>query len=147
VNVTTAAWATEEGLARARELWDAGLSATAIGRHVGASKSAIVGYAHRHGWPQRPSPVGRPKPPRADVPTPRRRPPRDPAALRVTCNPEPLAVPTAAFRGCQWTDSERRPWRMCGAPVARPGVAYCAEHFPRCYHRPPRWSYAAEAAE
>jgi hypothetical protein len=57
-------WVAEAGLIeKARALWDTGLSTRQIALKVGhgCSKSAIVGYSHRHGWPARLSPI-RPKP-------------------------------------------------------------------------------------
>jgi hypothetical protein len=45
---------------RARELWDAGMQASLIAAAMGhgCTKSALLGYAHRHSWPPRPSPIG-----------------------------------------------------------------------------------------
>jgi GcrA cell cycle regulator len=147
------------GAELARELWDAGVRTADIGREVGTTSDAIVGYAHRHGWPPHPrQPVGAEwraqrkaagtaqKPPKARQP-PRPAPPPAPAVAapvaargprREACNPEPPPVPTRRFHGCQWiAGDDRRTWVMCGAPVAPRGV-YCAEHRDRCYYRT-RW--------
>jgi hypothetical protein len=143
------------GAVLAREMWDAGARCVDIGRAVGCDRHAIIGYAHRHGWPPHPrQPVGaewraqrkadraaqqalepaphhKPAPPPAPaVAAPK--PPRGPR--REACNPAPLAVPTAAFRTCQWTDCEGRPWVFCGAATA-PGCVYCAEHRTVAYYR------------
>ena len=48
----------DETIARARRLWDQGLSVTAIGRHLGVTRNVIVGIAHRNGFAQKPSPIG-----------------------------------------------------------------------------------------
>jgi hypothetical protein len=144
------------GAERARALWDAGTHTAVIGREVGTTSDAIVGFAHRHGWPPHPrQPVGaawraqrkaaqaaqqalEPRQP------PRPAPPPAPAVAapvaargprREACRPEPLAVPTAAFRTCQWIAGHGRPWRMCGEPVAGPGGVYCAEHRAVAYYR------------
>jgi hypothetical protein len=154
-----AAWTTQGNVALAREMWDAGELCADIARAVGCSRHALLGYAHRHGWPPHPKP-----PPGAawraqrkaaqaaqQAPKPRRpprpAPPRGPAVAapvpprgprREACNPEPLAVPTAAFRTCQYiAGDDRRTWEMCGAPVVPQGV-YCADHYGRCYYRA-RW--------
>jgi hypothetical protein len=144
------------GAERARELWDAGTHTAVIGREVGTTSDAIVGFAHRHGWPPHPrQPVGaewraqrkadqaaqqalelaphrKPAPPPAPaVAAPK--PPRGPR--REACNPEPLAVPTARFSGCQYITGHGRPWRMCGEPVAGPGGVWCAEHRAIAYYR------------
>jgi hypothetical protein len=144
------------GAELAREWWDAGVRTVDIGREVGTTSDAIVGFAHRHGWPPHPrQPVGAAwraqrkaaqaaqQPPK---PGSRRKPVAKPAPAvaapvaargprREACRPEPLAVPTARFSGCQWLDGDdRRTWEMCGAPVVPQGV-YCAEHRDRCYYR------------
>jgi GcrA cell cycle regulator len=49
----------DDAIQRLRTLWDAGMSATQIGRHMGRSKCAIVGKAHRLHLASRPSPIRR----------------------------------------------------------------------------------------
>jgi hypothetical protein len=143
------------GAERARELWDAGTHTAVIGREVGTTSDAIVGFAHRHGWGPHPrQPVGaewraqrkaaqaaqqalEPRQPPSPAPPPAGavaapKPPRGPR--REACNPAPLAVPTVAFRTCQWTDCEGRPWVFCGAATA-PGCVYCADHRQVAYYR------------
>jgi hypothetical protein len=44
-------------LARGRKLWDEGFPTATIGRQLGVTKSAVIGKAHREGWPARPSPI------------------------------------------------------------------------------------------
>jgi GcrA cell cycle regulator len=144
------------GAELARELWDAGVRTADIGREVGTTSDAIVGFAHRHGWGPHPKqPVGAEwraqrkaaqAAQQAPTPVPRRKPAPPPAPAvaapkpprgprREACNPAPLAVPTRRFSGCQWLDGDdRRSWEMCGAPVGPQGV-YCAEHYERCYYR------------
>jgi hypothetical protein len=145
------------GAELARELWGAGVRCVDIGREVGTTPDAIVGFAHRHGWPPHPKQPtgGLRRVTRADLegapqqaPKPRRpprlappaapavaapKPPRGPR--REACNPAPLAVPTARFSGCQWIEGHGRPWRMCDAPVVGPGCVYCAEHRAVAYYR------------
>jgi hypothetical protein len=134
------------GAELAREMWAAGTRTADIGREVGCTSDAVVGHAHRHGWPPHPKQPtgglrrltradleGAPQP----VPKPRRppKPAPEPKLRREACNPEPLAVPTARFAGCQWLDGDdRRTWRFCDAPVVPQGV-YCADHYGLCYYR------------
>jgi hypothetical protein len=157
VSAHPAVWTTMGGAELARELWDAGTHTAVIGREVGTTSDAIVGFAHRHGWGPHPrQPVGaawraqrkaaqaaqqalEPRRPPSPAPPPApavaaSKPPRPPR--REACNPAPLAVPTARFRGCQWLDGDdRRSWRFCDAPVAGPGAVYCAEHRTVAYYR------------
>ncbi len=61
----------EDLIARLRELWSEGRSTADIGRHLGVSKNAVVGKAHRLDLSARPSPirrVGTPPPERTDTP-------------------------------------------------------------------------------
>ncbi|MGH7104390.1 MAG: GcrA family cell cycle regulator [Acetobacteraceae bacterium] len=50
---------TEELITQLRGLWDEGRSTAEIGRHIGMSKNAVVGKAHRLNLPPRPSPIRR----------------------------------------------------------------------------------------
>jgi hypothetical protein len=140
VNPTTAPWATETSVARARELWAAGERVADIGRAVGASRDAICGWAHRHGWGPHPNqPIGgrkaRQKPLAApQKPVRRRSPPRP-----VPKPPAPVAAPVALLpphRRCQWIESQR-PLRMCGCPTVQHS-SWCSDHQARVWVRPPR---------
>lgn len=96
-----------------RRLWDEGLSGGEIGRRLKLSKSAVTGKAHRLKLPPRPSPIGHNGP-------------HPPARLP----PLPLESGT-----CRWVTSEGRPWTFCGAPVAKPGTAWCSIHAAIVYPR------------
>jgi hypothetical protein len=111
-----------------------------IGRQVGTSRHALLGYAHRRNWPPHPNGSlagGERKPQKSHhkagtVPA-KPKPKRAPNALRVACKPEPLAVPTATFRTCQWPLGER-PYRFCDQPAAK--GAWCEAHHRAAYvHR------------
>jgi hypothetical protein len=40
-------------------MWDDGISAMEIAKALNVSKGAVIGAAHRYGWPARPSPIKR----------------------------------------------------------------------------------------
>jgi GcrA cell cycle regulator len=135
-----------------------------IARAAGTTSDAIVGYAHRHGWPPHPrQPVGaewRAQRKAAQAaqqalgPVPRRKPVAKPAPAvaapvaapvaargprREACRPEPLAVPTVAFRTCQWPIGEPRSpgFRFCEALIVGRVKPYCQMHsLLACGHRP-----------
>lgn len=142
-------WITDANVALARELWDEGTSAGLIAKRIGGcSKDAVLGYAHRRGWPPHPQqPVGgrkagltRQEPGGEALKAGRGRPHgahRRGDAPRVACKPERLAVPTATFRTCQHIEGSGRPWTMCGEPAA-PRSPYCADHHVRVFQHPPR---------
>ena len=125
--------------ARVRELWRIGLSMSAIAERMGCTKNAISGYIHRNGFDPRPSPI-QPSPRSKAHPKRATRPRARPLAPKPP--PEPVALPVAAFRSCQWIEGNDRPWRFCEAPTVR-GTAWCSEHQARCYGRPQRLAEAA----
>jgi len=139
-------------MARARELWDAGMFASEIARVLHRTKNAVSGLRARQGWPIRREPVGgrrallkaqqrtapkpkpTPKPVRVvlpvPVPTPRPpEPPPAPVAEPVVRMPRPAPLPpVSGARSCQWPGRPwRRPWPFCGAEVV-PGRPYCLPH-------------------
>lgn len=81
---------TPDFIARARALWDEGLSTLEIGRRLGVTKNALIGKAHRLEWPGRPSPIRR-------TGTASARPARAPLATlpALASDPIPTALPTA----------------------------------------------------
>jgi GcrA cell cycle regulator len=147
----TGTWQATGGAERARRLWDAGVATSEIGRQCGCTKSAIVGYAHRNGFPPRPSPIGRVReevreavPRVPDRPhhkpvegaTPKRRHQR---VRLIPKPPQPVYVPpapTPRFSGCQFIAGDGRPWTCCGA-AAVAGKPYCSEHLARVFVRRP----------
>jgi GcrA cell cycle regulator len=140
-------WMRGGRLARARQLWDEGMAvrdiAAAIGH--GCTADAVIGKARRAGWlphPRPPNGVAERAALKADVRYGRtaeyqrkRRKAADPWGAKpaaVACQPERLAVPTLAFRTCQWPQGERGDWRWCDAPAIE-GKPYCAEHMARAF--------------
>jgi hypothetical protein len=122
-------------LERARALWVEGVGVAEIVRRIGhgCTRSAVTGKAHRLDWPPHPHPPqyggrGNRKVERQAERRAERREGRKAATpLRVACEPQRLAVPTATFTRCQWITSDGRPWAMCDAPVPGTGP-YCEEH-------------------
>jgi GcrA cell cycle regulator len=122
-------------LERARALWVEGVDVTQIARRIGhgCTRHALIGKAHREGWPPHPHPPqyggrGNRKLERQGERREERREGRKaPTPLRVTGEPQRLAVPTAVFRTCQWPRGERPDWRWCDAATVD-GGPWCAEH-------------------
>jgi hypothetical protein len=136
-------WMLDGRLERARALWVEGVGVTQIARRIGhgCTRHALIGKAHREGWPPHPHPPqygrGNRKVERQAERREERREGRKAATpLRVACEPQRLAVPTATFSRCQWITSDGRPWAMCEAVVAGVGP-YCEEHRTRSRERRP----------
>lgn len=154
----TGEWITEATVALARELWDQGMTTSAMGERLGCTKSAIVGLAHRKGFPPRPSPIWRngalpgvqPRKPKYV-----RRPPEPlpslaepvpvveevaPAAIAepAVAPPEAPAIglPPPLCRDCQWPlgdPRKRAAFRYCAEPVHQAGGVYCGSHHALAY--------------
>ena len=158
---TRAAW-DETDDSRLWTLLAEGLSSREIGERMGRTKGAVIARVHRRGWRFSRDPIGgplriirsgkyaaSPKSRTAPVVVP----PPPPAPTQAIPPPEalpPVAVsslvaytPPAVFSHCQWTDSGRRPWVFCDAPVAHVGCPYCLPHMRRAWQVPPKWRTAA----
>ena len=142
---------TEERVAELMRLWEAGRSASEIGRMLGVSKNSVVGKAHRMKLAARPSPIKRgtgtsprraavspaPKPVVRVEPQPKvERPvPAAPAVQPAVRRAAPAAR-RASGKGpnCLWPigDPGDEDFHFCGAPAV-PGKPYCAEHCARAY--------------
>lgn len=133
------AW-TPERIEELTQLWNAGHSASTIGKQLGVSKNAVVGKAHRLKLPARPSPIRR----KAKSPTPARKPAPSltppaatPAAavavpVREQAKPRPPLIRPSALpspRKCQWPigDPTKPDFHFCGASAV-PGKPYCDDH-------------------
>lgn len=140
------AW-NESDLARLKQLWEAGLSTSAIGKEMGISKNAVVGKAHRIGLPGKPSPIirGKYRPPAhlwRPVKTlpPMPAPPPLPAIVEPPARPKPVLVerpkvvpipppaPKSRFRSCQFVDGHRGSFRFTCDDQPFGSSAYCERH-------------------
>lgn len=121
---TPMAW-TDDRIARLKELWKKGLSASQIaGELGGVTRNAVIGKAHRLGLQSRPSPV-KGDASRAKKPAPAA--PRKPEKKRVT-------LLDLTDRMCKWPIGHpgEPDFHFCGRPAA-PGMPYCAEHCAAAY--------------
>ncbi len=130
---------TDERVSELTRLWEAGHSASAIGKQLGVSKNSVVGKAHRMKLQARPSPIKRDgvkkARPRASVIVTV---PKSP--IRAVPPPEPMSAPRPRLRhsgkgpDCLWPigDPGDSDFHFCGqAAVA--GKPYCAAHCAKAY--------------
>ena len=138
---------TEERVAELMRLWEAGRSASEIGRLLGVSKNSVVGKAHRMKLKARPSPIKRGSTPQvrrsaaAAMPKPAAQAPAAPKQVqeRPAAAPAPRpSRPVARTNGkgpsCLWPigDPGDQDFHFCGEPAV-PGKPYCDEHCARAY--------------
>jgi len=117
--MTTETW-TEERVARLRELWTQGKTASEIGTALGGiSRNAVIGKVHRLKLSGRPSPI-------------RHRP-------TIEATPMPVGSGSATIlalgdRSCKWPvgDPLSPEFHFCGK-CAQTGMPYCSEHAVMAY--------------
>lgn len=137
---------TNDRVAELMRLWEAGRSASEIGRLLGVSKNSVVGKAHRMKLRARPSPIKRGSTPQvrrvavAPIQKPMVQAPAAPKAVET----RPPAPPPRAVRAvartngkgpnCLWPigDPGDQDFHFCGAPAVA-GKPYCDEHCARAY--------------
>lgn len=131
----------DAAIARLKELWAEGLSASECGKRIGVSRNSVIGKIHRLGLSHQ---YRRPRERR-----PRMRTKAKPAQPIVFLSnfdhtPElPQVPPTGGYdlldlrHGmCRYPSGDRPPFRFCGAAV-EDGYPYCQEHAAICYNRHP----------
>ncbi len=139
---------TEERVAELMRLWEAGRSASEIGRLLGVSKNSVVGKAHRMKLKARPSPIKRggasqarrpavaavAKPAAQPQPAPKRVEQRPIAAAPVQRPAKTVARANGKGPNCLWPigDPGDQDFHFCGEPAV-PGKPYCDEHCARAY--------------
>jgi GcrA cell cycle regulator len=142
---------TEKRMATLRQMWSEGVSTAEIGRHLGVSKSAVVGKAKRIGCESRPSPI-RQRDGSAYVKRIKRapgvmlaldnsgtipvadNPPQPGDALNVISYPNFLASQwPRSVRKCEWRDGITRFAYIQCTEHALPQKPYCEQHCALAY--------------
>lgn len=125
---------TDERVAELIRLWEAGQSASAIGKILGVSKNSVVGKAHRMKLRARPSPIKRDIVRKAVV-----KPTSIVPRKQVQIAPRPVAprpAPRRTGKGphCLWPigDPGTPEFHFCGSDAVE-GKPYCKAHCARAY--------------
>jgi len=121
----------EENIRELRRLWDAGYSASAIGKQIGITKNAVIGKAHRLGLKSRPSPIKRGVTKSVIAPVVRKAPPVETPPMPAL---RPAPRKTANGPSCLWPigDPGAADFHFCGEPSID-GKPYCSEHCAKAY--------------
>ena len=130
------AW-TDERIAKLRELWDKGLSASQIATELseGVTRNAVIGKAHRLGLKSRPSPV------KGESTRPKKAAPK---AQKVETSGQVSLLDLTATN-CKWPFGHpgNDDFHFCGKE-SQPGLPYCPEHCAMAYQaQAPRKDRAA----
>ncbi len=124
------AW-TEERVAKLRELWDKGLSASQIATALaeGVTRNAVIGKAHRMNLASRPSPVKSDPKKKAKKTVEKKAIPAKPHASGGK-----VSLLELTERMCKWPIGHpgEADFHFCGKPSA-PTFPYCSEHCGQAY--------------
>ena len=137
---------TDAAIARLKELWGEGFSASECGQRMGVSRNSVIGKIHRLGLSHK---YRRPRERTRRMTKPRIREnkrPLPPPTPYQEPSPPPLppigSVDLLDLRAgmCRYPHGDG-PYRFCGAPQAF-GYPYCREHVEICYNKPvsARWA-------
>ena len=153
----------DAAIARLKQLWGEGLSASECGQRMGVSRNSVIGKVHRLGLSGK---YRRPREGRRRMTKPK----RDAASKRrdvldvqtpqkSVTSPESRDAPVGKRdlseeprRGsfdlldlklgqCRYPEGNGPPFAFCGAPIVD-GYPYCHEHAELCYNKPvsARWA-------
>jgi GcrA cell cycle regulator len=164
---------TDGAIARLTELWLAGITSGEISRHMGVSRSAVMGKLRRldllcRDRPQLPS-VRLPLPPaqkssnfeQPPEKAPNKRNKRhaktpDRYFLEFAAKPPPPSPPEPAYgtlnlldlrhNSCRWPEGERPHYRFCGRPRHHEN-SYCETHSALAYNRGSQRDYDRAAGQ
>lgn len=124
------AW-TDERVAKLRELWDKGLSASQIATALaeGVTRNAVIGKAHRMNLASRPSPVKTDPKKKA-----RKAVEKKVAQIKVKESGGKLSLLELTERICKWPIGHpgEVDFHFCGKPSV-PSFPYCLEHCGQAY--------------
>jgi GcrA cell cycle regulator len=143
---------TDAAIARLRELWGEGFSASECGKRMGVSRNSVIGKIHRLGLSGK---YRRPRERARRMTKPKASMPQMRTNKRPLPPPEPYQEPSPAEeprRGsfdllelklgqCRYPEGNGPPFAFCGAPIVD-GYPYCLEHAELCYNKPvsARWA-------
>lgn len=120
------AWS-EDRIAKLRELWDKGLSASQIAAELaeGVTRNAVIGKAHRLGLKSRPSPV------KTEASKPKKAAPKPKIKKEKNKN---ISLLELNERVCKWPIGHpgEEEFHFCGRD-SQPGLPYCPEHCAMAY--------------
>ncbi|NOZ42247.1 MAG: global cell cycle regulator GcrA-like protein [Alphaproteobacteria bacterium] len=124
------AW-TDERVAKLRELWDKGLSASQIAKELaeGVTRNAVIGKAHRMNLASRPSPVKLDSRKKAKKPVEKK-----PASVKTKPAGGKVSLLELTERICKWPIGHpgEAGFHFCGKPSAN-AFPYCPEHCAQAY--------------
>jgi len=143
---------TDAAIARLKELWGEGFSASECGKRMGVSRNAVIGKVHRLGLSgkyRRPREgrrrMTKPKPARnsAIFEQPTEQPARVPEMPQMRQDLRHLEEPKRGsfdlldlkLGQCRYPEGNGPPFAFCGAPIVD-GYPYCHEHAELCYNKP-----------
>ena len=102
---------TEKVVEQLKQLWADGLSTAEIGRHLGITKNAVIGKAHRLKLPSRPSPIRK---------TPKVKPIKPVSSKKTTTSKKTQATPTRSLSNTRRTQQSISPATATPPTIEKP---------------------------